>query len=268
MQPIATQATKAPVRRVANMRHRPTGQPARSAPVIRKRLGILLIGIASLGGAPSWGQQFDEFVVTGSRISGDEYSRIPAVTLRRRADFLVQRVRLTNDTRAEEARRKELYQTIRDLVADASKRPGLALGYGDEFLIPVTAKDFEVPLDRGGKRPDTSSTTIYVKLALGEKDDVAKSLTVLHAFIEGAHLSGRTELEPEGEIVLSLVAPEKYRYEIIAKIAEDAKRLQAAVAGQCKVELRGLSNRVSWQRSDLSELTLYVPYQLELSSCQ
>ena len=56
-------------------------------------------------GAPAWAQ-VDEVVVTGARISGDDYSSIPAVVLQRRADFLVQRIRLTNDTRAEDARIK------------------------------------------------------------------------------------------------------------------------------------------------------------------
>ena len=66
---------------------------------------------------------------------------------------------------------------------------------------------------------------------------------------------------------LSLVKPEKYRYEIIAKISEDAKKLQETVGVQCKVELSGLSNRVSWQRTDISQLTLYVPYQVQLTGC-
>jgi hypothetical protein len=235
---------------------------------MRKLTGLIAFTAAILVSAPSLGQLVQEVVVTGSRISGDDYSRIPAVVVQRRADFLVQRVRLTNDTRAEDARRKELYQTIRDMVSDATKRPGLALSYGEEFLIPITPADFQVPLDRGGKRPDTSSTDIYVKMALGEKDDVTKSIATLNAFIKGARLSGRTEIEPEGDVGLSLVTPEKYRYDIISKIAEDARRLQSSVGVQCKVELSGLSNRVSWQRSDISELTLYVPYQVQLTGCQ
>jgi len=42
----------------------------------------------------------------------------------------------------------------------------------------------------------------------------------------------------------------------------------SAMHRQCKVEIAGLSNRVSWQRTDVSELTLYIPYQIELSDCQ
>ena len=119
-------------------------------------------------GAPA-SAQMEEVVVTGARVSGDDYSRIPAIVLARRADFLVQRIRLTNDTRAAEGRTKELYQTIRDMLADAVKRPGIALSYGDEFLISITSSDYEVSLDKGAKRPDTSATELYVKMALAEK---------------------------------------------------------------------------------------------------
>jgi hypothetical protein len=129
------------------------------------------------------------------------------------------------------------------------------------------ATDYEVPLDKGAK-PDTSATELYVKMALAEKDNVQKAIADLSAFIKKARISGRTEVEPAGDVGLSLVTPEKYRYDIIAKITQDAKRLQAAVGSQCKVEISGLSNRVSWQRSDISELTLYIPYQVQLTACQ
>jgi hypothetical protein len=212
--------------------------------------------------------QMEEVVVTGERISGEDYLRMPAIVLQRRADFLVQRVQLTNDTRAEEARTKEILQTVRDMLADASKRPGIALGYGDEFLIPIDSTHYVLPLQAGGKRPDTSVAELYVKMALSEREDVQKAIADLNTFVKKARVSGRTEVEPVDEVGLSLVTPEKYRYDIIARITEDAKRLQSAVGSQCKIEISGLSNRVSWQRSDISELTLYIPYQVQLTGCQ
>jgi hypothetical protein len=228
---------------------------------------VLTLTLALIAAVPAWAQ-VDEVVVTGSRISGDEYSGIPTVVLQRRADFLVQRIRLTNDTRAEDARIKELQQTIRDMVSDATKRPGIALSYGDEFLIPISAAATEVVLGAGGKRPDTSAANVYVKMALGEKDNVPAAIAKLASFIKNARISGRTEIELEGDVGLSLVTPEKYRYDIISKITEDAKKLREAVGAKCRIQLSGLANRVSWQRSDVSELTLYIPYQIQLSECE
>jgi hypothetical protein len=232
-----------------------------------KPLTAVALILAVMTGVPARAQ-VDEVVVTGERISGDDYSGIPAVVLQRRADFLVQRIMLTNDTRAEAARIKELQQTIRDMVSDAAKKSGIALSYGDEFLIPISASATEVVLSAGGKRPDTSSTSIYVKMALGEKDDVPAAIANLAAFIKKARISGRTEIELEDEVGLSLVDPEKYRYEIISKVTEDAKKLREAVSAKCRVQISGLANRVSWQRSDVSELTLYIPYQIQLTDCE
>jgi hypothetical protein len=208
-----------------------------------------------------------EVVVTGSRASSDEYSHMPTIVLERRADFLVQSIKLLNDTRAAEERTREIYQTIKDMLADAGTHGNISMGYGDDFLIPITAADYQVPLAKD-TRADTSSTELYVKMALTEKADVGKAIQSLEAFIKKARVSGRTEVLPQGDVALSLVTPEKYRYDIIARITEDAKRLQAAVGQRCKVEISGLSNRVLWQRSDISELTLYIPYQIKLGDCQ
>jgi len=205
-----------------------------------KRHISLALAIVCVAAMPAWGQ-LEEVVVTGSRISGDDYSGIPAVVLQRRADFLVQSIRLTNDTRSGDARIKELQQTIRDMVSDAAKKPGIALSFGEEFLIPISATATEVVFVPGGNRPDTSSTSIYVKMALGEKDDVPASIAALKAFIKKARISGRTEIDPEGDVGLSLVTPEKYRYDIISKITDDAKKLKAAVGAKCRIELSGLA---------------------------
>jgi hypothetical protein len=217
----------------------------------------------------AWAQsELAEIVVTGSRINGDDYSKIPAVTIDKRADFLVQEVRVTNDTRAEKDRTKEIYQTIRDLLADAAKQKGIAFGYGDDFLIPITANDYEIPLGKEGGRPDTSTTQFYVKLAIGPNDDVKSALARLKEFIAKARVTGRTELKPDGDEALSIVNPERYRFEIISQIAADAKKLQVTIGQQCKVDISGLSSRVSWMRSDISQLTLYIPYEVQLSDCQ
>jgi hypothetical protein len=211
--------------------------------------------------------QVTEVVITGTRVSSDEYSRMPAVVLERRADFLVQRIKLTNDTRAADGRSREIYQTIKDMLADAGRRSDIAMGYGDDFLIPLTAANYQVPLTGDG-RADTSAVEVYVKMALTENADVGKAIPALAGFIKNVRVSGRTEVLSRGDVDLSLVTPEKYRYDIIARITEDAKRLQAGVGQHCKVEISGLSNRVSWQRSDISELTLYIPYQITLRDCQ
>ncbi len=195
-------------------------------------------------------ENLGEIVVTGSRVIADDYFGMPAISIEKRADFLVQRVRLTNDTRdtrSENGRREELHRTIRDMLTDVGKLPGMALGFGDDFLIPITEKDHEIPLEADRRRPDTMMTEFYIKRAIGADDDFASLLRSLRAFIERARMNGRTEIESVDEVALSIVNPDKYHYEIIEKIAADARKLQAAIGPQCQVDISGLAKRVAWE---------------------
>jgi hypothetical protein len=231
-------------------------------------LAVLLSAAAGGAAAQDDGpSQLEAIVVTGTRISSDDYSGTPAVTIERRADFLVLPVELANDTREAAGRRKELHETLRNMVADAARQPGMSLAYGDDFLIPVTPGNHELPLQTRGSRPDTNEVSIYVKQALGANDDVNSAIARLEAFVDKARVVGRTVAEPEDEVALSIVNPERYRYEILAAIAADARKLQAAIGIACKATFSGLSSRVAWQRSDVAELTLYLPYKVELGDC-
>ena len=49
--------------------------------------------------SPAWAQ-LEEIIVTGARVNGEDYSRMPAIVVERRADFLVQRIRLMQQIRA------------------------------------------------------------------------------------------------------------------------------------------------------------------------
>jgi hypothetical protein len=70
---------------------------------MRKR-SVMVAFILSAIAVQQADAQLQEVVVTAARISEDDYSRIPAIVLERRADFLVQGIQLTNDTRASDAR--------------------------------------------------------------------------------------------------------------------------------------------------------------------
>jgi hypothetical protein len=221
--------------------------------------------------------QAEEIVVTAmrrdSRGGGDDddgeggANALPAITINKRADFLVQRIRLSNDTREAKARVEELYTTLRDLLAEAGKQPGIALGHGDVYLVPVTTKDYRIPLNYG-PRQDMNNVELYVKLALAPTDDVKAALKKLADFVGKARMVGRTELESVGEVALTLVNPERYRYEVIGAIAADLGKLKATIGPQCQIDLTGLSGRVTWQRSDVAQLTLYIPYTVTLTHCQ
>jgi hypothetical protein len=209
------------------------------------------------------GAEVERIVVTASSRGGN----IPAVALTKQADFLVKAAELTNDTRDATNRASELHQTIKDLLDATKSADGLALGYGEDFLIPITDNNYnKVPLT-DDDRKDTSSVTIYVKAALPQAPDVEGLVAKIAAFVEGAKVTGRTLIKPEEDVYLSLVEPEKYRQEIIKKIVDDMTQLRATLGTNCKIKITGLENRVTWERTDVSELTLYIPYEAEVTDC-
>ena len=71
-----------------------------------------------------------------------------------------------------------------------------------------------------------------------------------------------------GDIGLSIVGPEQYRYEIIRAIADENRRLRETLASECEGSVSGLEGRVQWERTSVSELTLYIPYAVEVSNCR
>ena len=213
----------------------------------------------------------EEIVVTGSRMAGPAGAQVraqlPSVTILKRADSLLQAVDVENDTRDAKARQSETWQSLRALVQMAGRVPGLSVAIQKDYLVPVTADNFEIPLNDEGERDDTSSARIFVKLALTPQTDVEKAVKSLEAFIASAKGVGRTSFESAGDVALSIVNPERYRPEVVAAIAKSVKDMRQAFGERCQIHLGDLSKRLQWQRSSVSDLTLYLPYEMRIEGC-
>jgi hypothetical protein len=220
---------------------------------------VALLGVFSANA------QTQEIVVTGMRYDG--YDEMPAVTLKKPADFLVQEIRLVNDSRSPELRRKEIISTIEAMLEHASSEKRMALSYGRGFLEPVKLNDESLQIIEDKKRADTSTIDVFVKTTLAAGDNAKERIADLRKFIERAQLTGRTEIEPLGDIGLSIVNPERYRYDILARIAEENARMINAMGSKCRIKLGGLEGRVQWERTDVAELTLFIPYAAEVTDC-
>ena len=208
----------------------------------------------------------EEIVVTGSRVDVDYYE-MAAVTITRKADFLVQNIRLVNDSRAPDLRRAEIIETIENLIQRSRSMEGMALSYGRGFLEPINLDDESLQLLEDRQRVDTSYIDIYAKVAFSPDRNSKTQIADLREFISGAKRAGRTEILPQGDIGLSIVGPEQYRYEIIEKIATENAKVSQAMNADCEITIGGLDGRVQWDRTSVSELTLYIPYGMEVSNC-
>jgi hypothetical protein len=223
---------------------------------------ILLLSSTLLTSSISFAQSVDEVVITGIR-SG-EYTEMPAITFKKKADFLVQRVKLINDSRSPELRKTEIIQTIKNLITESRKIKGIELSYGEGFLVPVNLDDNSLPIIDDKRASDTSRINFSIKIALSEKQPAKVKIEELKKFLKSANLVGRTLLEQEGDIGLSIVNPEQYRYEILSLISKENNKLKESFGSDCSTENEGISGRVEWERTAVDELVLFIRFKTKV----
>lgn len=202
-----------------------------------------------------------EIIVTGSRRQMDNYdAQSPAIGLRRVADFAVQPVKVTGDTRDADLRHQEIYETIGRAIALANSY-GVQLAFGDVVVEPLMLANYRsLTLDKDD-RPDTNKVGLLVKAPLSGAD--AREATArIDRFLKAIKPVGRALVEPTDDMTLSVVAPDQYRGEIGKIIAADASNMAAKFGADYAVEVRGLNRPVEWSRASLTEVFLYIPYEL------
>ena len=220
---------------------------------------LLLVICLMTASAVSLGQGLEEVVVTGTRNEGE---RMPGTFLRKTGDFLLLQVDVRNDTREAAGRKEEIYATLRNALADAKRAGDIELSVIDEsdLVIPLKVDSATVVL-KAGDRPDSSHTRISVKTPIPAGGANGQALiSKLKDFVAGIKEAGRTKLDPDGSVDISVVAPHRYRDEIIALYAADAKKVTAALGDDYKVVTTGIDRPVRWVRIGLLELALFVPY--------
>jgi hypothetical protein len=202
-----------------------------------------------------------EVIVTGMRREMDNYdAQAPAVGLRKVADFAIQPVVVTGDTRDPDTRHEEMYQTIRRAI-ELAGASGVQLAFGDVVVEPLTLANYRNLTLQKDDRPDSNKVELLVKAPLSGAD-VREATSRIDRFLKAIKPDGRALIEPTGDMTLSVVAPDQYRSEIGKIVAADAATMAAKFGPDYAVEVRGLNRPVEWSRASLTEVFLYIPYDL------
>ncbi|HEY0684545.1 MAG TPA: hypothetical protein VGD45_19565 [Steroidobacter sp.] len=137
----------------------------RAASAMKKLFAIAGLFIVATS---SWGQNVEEVVVTGART--EEGATMPGTFLRKTGDYLLLQVNVTNDTREAQARKDEIYATLRTALAAANRDGSIELSVIDENDLVIALKvDSATVVLRNGDRPDTSATRISVKTKIPQQ---------------------------------------------------------------------------------------------------
>lgn len=223
---------------------------------------LLLALLAVTAPATAQDLESQEIVVTGSRIEQDDYSdTMPAVGLRRPADFLVQSVVIRGDTRDQAQRRQEIRRMLTDAVRRADAM-GIELAYGNYILTRLTAANVDEIGLQNDNRPDSERVVFLVKARLGGTQSGEAAEAQIARYIESVPEVGRAQMDEWGDSTLSIVGPDSYRPQIAERIAEDSLAMAARLGDGYGVEIEGLNMPVQWAQSGPGEVLLYIPYRL------
>jgi hypothetical protein len=224
-------------------------------------MACLLVMALSLPAMAQENGGLEEIVVTARRADSRDYEAgVPAVGMRRLADYAVQAVTVTGDTRDPDKRHEEIFAMIKGAIALAAKRGGIELATGEMVVEPLTMDNYRSLTLQTEKRPDTDKTTFLVKTRLSAGIDAKAALDKISTFIKEVPAVGRAEMEATGDLTLSVVKPDQYRGAIIDLVAADARATAAKMGPDYAVEAKGLERPVEWSRASLTDVFLYVPY--------
>ena len=232
----------------------------------RPLAALLFASVTVVASAQDDGSTLDRIEVTGSRISYRDLLDTPAIAITRKGDYLLQELKLVNDSRDADTRRNELHETIASLLAASAGRYELL--HGDTYRVELERGNHRVEVAKDDERPDTSHVTVSLRATVGDDASQADAaIRALREFATAVKRAGRTEIDLVGDTALGMNRPERYRYELIDAIARDAQRVTEAMKLDCRIALEGLNSRLEWQRVSAAELLLYIPYTMSISDC-
>lgn len=221
-------------------------------------LGLAMVMCTATGALA----QIETVVVTAER--REDSPDVPGVTLVERADHLVTKVHVICDTRDPEQRLNELRQTLKDMIAQASRTGSISLSTGDEVLYEFNEGKIDKEIS-AGSRPDTSEAYIVVRTELSKTDTFDGASQRIRDFVKHTPKAGRSEILNAAAFNLGLVKPERYRPELVSAIAEDSKHTAALFGASYQVRVEGLQRAIQWFQSGQLDLSLYIPYNLVIT---
>lgn len=212
---------------------------------------------------PAYAQdEMGEIIVTAQRASADYFSDEQTVIgLRRPADSALQSVMITSDSRDEDVRKREIHAMMESALKRAASA-GVVLVTGDFELQEITASSYkDLPFGRGN-RNDTSTVSFYVKSKLAGSTGGAQGR--IDSFIKGVAPSGRSLLEKQGELTLTIINPDRYRDQIIRLIAAESLKYAGFFGADYGVEIGGLDSQLSWSQANGTDVFLFIPYRFSI----
>jgi hypothetical protein len=205
----------------------------------------------------------EEVLVTTTRT---DKTVIPGASLRRPADFALQRIKVSSDAPELLARKDDILATLRLLQSAASRDRTVELCVLlDGRMVSALRIDASSLKFSAGARPQTSEVIVALKSRLEPGAAAGPALFAkLKDFPAAIKPAGRAAIDVVGEVDLTLEDPAKYRSRVIELYAADARAVTASLGTEYRVVTRGIDRQLQWVRDGMSDVVIYIPYEYDV----
>ena len=215
-----------------------------------------LLSLLSPSVSLAGGGEFQNFVLTDSGQSGIR----PAVSLRKKADYITLSLTLVNDARLSDARLTEIRRTVRMALESAKADGRIVLQDGRRVI-----DDDNFRVDPTSGRNDSSYFYLYLAIPITGKDSAEKLTDDLITFAKALKVEGRT-LITVGQPGLSIKDVERFRMELVQAIAADVARTRAAFGPDVEFSVSGLDQTLLVRAVSVDEVDISLPYSFTIAS--
>jgi hypothetical protein len=230
-------------------------------PTFAMLLSLLLASIATAADEP------DELLVTTLRT---DKITIPGASLRRPADYLLQQIKVSNDSPDEKVRKDEILQTLRLMENAAARDKGIELALLADYRTVVPMKpDVAVLKLTRGNRVDTSEVIVCIKVkVIPGASNAAVLFERLKNFPNSIKPAGRSAIDVSGNPELTIINPDQYREQVIRLYAADSRLVTSALGADYRVVTKGIDRQLQWVRDGLINVLIYIPYEYDVIPTQ
>jgi len=166
------------------------------------------------------------------------------VSIAKRADYVMLRFNLENKKDSKDLRNNHIADSFRSILKAAEKKQLVLLGLNALVLLPD-----DIPQDYGEKSffsfsSKSGSNIYYLAMPLAEDKSVSETMDMLHSFLAGIPLKGRTVLKTY-DFKLGLDNPEQYRERLIRDVSARLLAIRDSFGPGSKLSITGLSAPLS-----------------------
>lgn len=229
---------------------------------MKKVSAFILCAAQSLGVALS-AESPEEVLVTVSRT---DKTVIPGASLRRLADYALQRIKVSSDDPEANVRKEEILATLRLLQSAATRDRTIEVCVilDGRVVAPLRIDPPTIKL-APGNRAQTSEVMVAIKSKVAS---TAGNITTLFArlkeFPPSVKPAGRAAIDVIGDADLTVENPAQYRAKVIELYAADARAVTTSLGPEYRVVTRGIDRQLQWLRDGLSDVVIYIPYEYDV----